>query len=214
MEADFLARQTNEDVRLQNQAASARRKEDEEAARKYVRRRGAYDPKWHTPSVDVVLTRCAVRLLCLAYARAARRRKQEIAIHRSRQQQLERKRREKEANMARDQSISAAWKQVHKTIESEESAEAAARKQAALDHQAFLLRQVAEREAKIRRAQEQERDAANAAIQAAHADDDAFRVVVKEFISEEYNKGHNAKGVARQLHRVQEEQLQAATAFY
>lgn len=179
MEADFLARQTNEEVRLQNQAMSARRKEDEAAARK-----------------------------------AERRRKQEIAIDRSRKQQMARKRREKEAAMARDQQISAAWREVHATIEAEELAEAAARKKGALDHQAFLLRQVAEREAKIRRAQAQERDAANAAISAARADDAAFRVTVKNFIAEEYNKGHNAKGVARQLHRVQEEQLQAATAFY
>ena len=36
MEADFLARQTNEDERLQNQAASARRKEDDAVAAKYV----------------------------------------------------------------------------------------------------------------------------------------------------------------------------------
>lgn len=179
MEADFLARQTNEDARMQAQAQSARRKEDANAARK-----------------------------------AERRRKQKLAIDRSRRQQLERKRREKEEAMQRDLRITNAWKQVHKTIEAEEAAEAAARKKANLDHQSFLLRQIAEKEAKIRRAQEQERDAANAAIAAARADDMAFRETVKGFIAEEYNKGHNAKGVARSLHRVQEEQLQAATAFY
>ena len=157
---------------------------------------------------------CVCVCLCVPLSREERRRKQQLAIDRSRRQQLERKRREKEAQMARDKEMTKAWKQVHVSIEAEEAAEEAARKKAHLDHQAFLLRQVAEREAKIRRAQVQERDAANAAIRAAQADDAAFRVTVKNFIAEEYNKGHNAKGVARQLHRVQEEQLQAATAFY
>lgn len=211
MEADFLARQTNEDVRMQKQAQSARRKEDEAAARKWV----------VVVVVCLIDTWCAVcvahifanTVLCCVH-RAERRRKQKLAIDRSRRQQLERKRQEKQASAARDLEITNAWKQVHKTIESEEAAEAAARKKAALDHQAFLLRQIAEKEAKIRRAQEQERAAANAAIRAARADDEAFRVTVKGFIAEEYSKGHNAKGVARSLHRVQEEQLQAATAFY
>lgn len=179
MEADYLARQSNEDKRLMNQAAEARAKEDAAVARKEERRR-----------------------------------KQEIAIHRSRQQQLERKRREAERIKARDAAVSSAWKQVHVTIEKEERAEAAARRLADKEHQAYLLRQMAEREGKIERARKQERDAANAAIYAARADDDAFRVTVKNFIAEESYKGHNAKGVARSLHKVQEEQLQAATAFY
>jgi len=110
--------------------------------------------------------------------------------------------------------LTKAWKEVHSAIEEEEKAERDAILQARKEHQAYLLKQVQEKELRAAREAAAAVEADKIAAKAQEEDDALFNDTVQKFVAHEANKGHNPKGVARALHKVQKEPLLSAHAFF
>ncbi len=98
------------------------------------------------------------------------------SINRSRQAQIDRKRQQREAELAEQQRFSSEWSTIQKQLEQEERDAKEERRQRELALQADILRQAAARNAELRQARERHRtDEVAAAAQAKLAEADFFK---------------------------------------